>query len=40
MAEVDILEVGRRGAERSRGRCSRSTFAIRRRRDLGRDLQS
>jgi len=31
MAEVDILEVGSRGAEGSRGRRSRSAFAVRRR---------
>jgi hypothetical protein len=40
MAEVDILEVGRRGAEGSRGRRSRSAFAVRRRRGFGLDLQS
>jgi len=36
IAEVDILEVGRRG---SRGRRSRSVFAVRRRRNFGLDLQ-
>jgi hypothetical protein len=39
MAEVDILEVGSRGAEGSRGRRSRSAFAVRRRRNFGLDLQ-
>ena len=39
MEEVDILEVGSRGADGSRGRRSRSAFAVRRRRNFGLDLQ-